>query len=140
MQRQPNWYAITMLPTYVALSQDALSAAKDQLHGLISCKTKPHLLDDHTINRIIKLCKSQNESTCMYLEQCNKWRQQNPSDEQLINLANVENNAKQLETINCQIVELVNKYFKNHTIDSILKKDDIELALDFFSGKLDLDV
>lgn len=138
MKKQPNWHTLTMLFTYVTLSKGELPAAQDQLQGLMACKDKPYLLDDHTINRIIKLSTSQKETTWIYLEQCNKWRQQNPSDEQLINIANVENNAKQLEIINCKMLELVNKYFKNHTIDSILKKDDVELAVDFLTGKLDL--
>ena len=52
-----------MLSTYVTLSQGELSAAQDQLQGLMACKDKPYLLDDHTINKIIKLSTSQKETT-----------------------------------------------------------------------------
>ncbi len=139
MNKQANWHNISMLSICVALSEGELSAAKDQLQTLIACKNKPYVLDDHTINRVIKLCGSQKESVRTRLEQCSKWRQQNPSDEQLKDITKMENNINQLETINYQLLELVNRCFKNYTIDAILKKSDTELALYFLSGKLNFD-
>ncbi len=136
MQKQPNWYPLDLLSRYLNLSKDQLSVAQNQLQNLISCKNRPHILDDQTINKITQVCNTQNESTSIYIEQCNKWRKQNPNDEQLSNIINVENNIKQVEVINNQILDLIKNNFKDRTIDSIFQKSDFELGLDFLRGNI----
>lgn len=137
MQKQPNWYPLDLLPTYLNLSNDQLSVAQNQLQNLISCKDRPHILDDKTINRITQVCNTQNGSISVYIEQCNKWRTQNPNDKQLSIIIDVENNVKQIEAINNQILDLIKNNFKDRTIDSIFQKSDFELGLDFLRGHLD---
>jgi len=135
MKRQANWYGLEMLPLYLEMSQGQLEASADQLHNLEACKHRPHVLDDYTVDRVIKVFTEQNESLWVFIEQCQKWRTQKPTKKQLASIEEVENNTQQLEKSNNQILFLAH-HFKNHTIDRILEKEDGELAVDFLSGKL----
>ena len=135
MNKTVNFRELDLLPKYVKLSQEALSGAKQQLQYLTSCKDKPYVLDDQIINRITKACNEQLGSVAFYEEQFKYWYKQNPSNEQIANIAIAENTTEQLTTINKQIIQLIDLNLKNYTIDRVLQKDDVELAIDFLSGK-----
>lgn len=96
---------------------------------------KPHVLDDETVARIIKLHRSQNADNWVFFEQCKKWRNENPTDEALQLIAQVEKNAHQLEIVNNEILTLVDS-FKGKTIDSILGKGDFELGFEYLLNQL----
>lgn len=64
-----------------------------------------------------------------FLEQCRRWREQSPSDEQLAQIQRVEDCNKELLDVNTKILSLVD-CFKDHTINKILAKSDCELACD----------
>lgn len=136
MNKLFNYRPLTLLPKYLELSQEALSGAKQQIKYLLSCKERPYVLDEQTIQRIIKACNDQLNSVDFYKEQFKNWRQQSSDEQQLSKIAIAENITKQLTEINQQTKELIEKHFKHRTIESMLKKDDIELALDFLKGKV----
>ena len=135
MKEQPRWYDLSMLPLYLELSGGQLEASLEQLRNLEACKERPHLLDDDIVERIIKLSTSQNETNGLFIEQCLRWRQQNPTPKQLKDIDKVERFTKRLEKTNRQLLFLAN-HFKGHTIDQILKKDEGELALDYLLGNI----
>ena len=134
MKQEPNWYSLDMLPTYLMLSKEELRESERQLKNLEACKDRPYILDDNTVNRIIKVHTEQNELMCVPIEQCLKWREQFPSKEQLSDITKTEDNLKKLNEINKQILALAES-LKKGTIDSILKKSDLEIALDFLCGQ-----
>lgn len=132
----PNWQPVTMIPLFVELAKGMLGASEDQLNNMEQTKGKSHILDDETVWRIIKLHNEQNENVSHFLEQCRRWRKQklNAQKEQWVD--QIESNVKALKKINQQILFLTNHY-KDGTIDKILQKDDIELALDILGDKID---
>lgn len=135
MKEQPNWYGLDMLPVYLDLSHGQLEASLEQLQNLESCKDHPYVLDNHIVERIIKSFTDQNDLTWVFIEQCRRWRQQNPTPKQLKDIDKVEQDNKKLEKVNNQVLFLANHY-KNHTLERMLEKDDGELAMDYFLGKL----
>jgi hypothetical protein len=135
LKQQPNWYDLDMLPLYLELSGGQLEASLEQLQNLEACKGRPYLLDNDTVERIIKLASSQNETNGLFIEQCRRWRQQNPTSKQLEDIGRVEHFTKRLEKTNNQLLFLAT-HFKGHTIEQILKKDDAELALNYLLGNL----
>jgi hypothetical protein len=128
MTKQPNWYGLEKLPLYLDMSQQQLEDSRDQLETLLECKKRPHVLDDHTVDRVIKVYAEQAEDLWVYIEQCKKWRMQSPSSNQLADIEKVEKNAKTLEEINQEILSLAH-HFKLQTIERILETDDAELAI-----------
>ncbi|HEM6966050.1 TPA: hypothetical protein U2K00_003049 [Legionella pneumophila] len=135
MNKDANWYGLNMLPLYVEMSEGQLEASCEQLKNLQMAQEKPHVLDDETVARIIKLHRSQNADNWVFFEQCKKWRNANPTDEELKGIAQVEKNANQLETVNNEILTLADS-FQGKTIDSILGKGDFELGLEYLLNQL----
>lgn len=129
----PNWYSPSMIPVYIDLSCGMLKSAKEQLHNLEQVKDKPHILDDEIVARIVKSHTEQNENIWMLIEQCRRWRKEELNTGQLKNIQEIEDNAKEIKNTNKQILTLANN-FKDRTIDRILAKSDINLALDFLTG------
>lgn len=130
MKQQANFYGFEMLPTYVLLGREQLLEATKVFEMFKSCEHRPHVLDDHLVNRAIKLSTSQNETTWVPIEQCKRWRNQSPSKEQLADIIKVENSFNDLHAINEQLISLSNK-LKKGTINRILEKSDFEVGLDF---------
>jgi hypothetical protein len=137
MKKQPNWYGLDMLPVYLKISREQLQDTMKQLQNLENCRHKPYLLDDHTVDRIIKIHSEQSESTWVLLEQCKKWRQLSLNQQQLTEVTETEENVENLNKANKKVLALA-EHFKHHTINSILEKDDIDLAVDFLTNNKQL--
>jgi hypothetical protein len=131
----PNWYSPTMISVYVDLSRGMLESAKDQIRNLEQVKNKPHILDDETVARVVKLNTEQNENNWILIEQCRRWRKEKLDKQQLEGVQEIESNAQELKKINEQILNLANG-FKDRTINKILGKSDLNLAIDFLTGKI----
>ncbi|HHM2297747.1 TPA: hypothetical protein ACRIDK_000664 [Legionella anisa] len=135
MNKDANWYGLNMLPLYVEISDGQLEASIEQLNNLNQVQSKPHVLDRETIERIIKLHSAQNADNWVFFEQCKKWRNENPTNEELKLIAQVEKSTNQLEEVNNEILTLANS-FKDKTIDGILGKGDFELGLEYLLKQL----
>ena len=135
MTKKIKFHALDMIPMYIEISAAQLQDALEQLKNLEACKNKPHVLDDETIDRVIKLYSQQGELLLVALKQCKTWRGQNPTSTQLKDIERIEKFTKKLETTGKQILFLANHY-KAHTINRILEKNDVELALDYLLGNL----
>ena len=130
MKKRANWYGLDMLPLYLQMSREQLSQALEQLQNLQMCSNKPYLLDNKMIARIIAAHSEQNENAWVFVEQCSKWRKQVVSQRQLEDIAEIEKNVVQMKKRNNQILALA-KQFKHQTIEKLMAKDDVELAVDF---------
>lgn len=135
MTKKAIFHKLAMIPTYLEISATQLQDSLEQLKNLEACKNKPYVLDDETIDRVIKLYSEQGELLLVALEQCKAWRGQNPTSMQLADIGKIEKFTERLQTTGKQILFLANHY-KKHTINRILEKDDMELALDYLLGNL----
>lgn len=115
--------------------EGALDAAQEQLGNLERAKSKPHVLDDELINRIIDSIKKQNNSLGAEKAVCLHWMRTSLSKSQVKDVERLLSSIHALERVNSQVLFLAN-HFKDHTLDKILARDDVDLALDFLSGKL----
>lgn len=130
MNKEAHWYGLNMLPLYFEMSEGQLNSSCEQLENLQKIPSKLHILDNATLDRIIKLHSSQNADNWVFFEQCKKWRDENPNEEELKLIAQVEKSAYELEQVNQEILKLANS-FKGVTIDSLLTISDAELGLEF---------
>ena len=135
MEKTTNFNELDKLPLYLELSRNQLSSAIDQLANLLACKNSSRILDDRTVKGIIKVFTGQDKSTLAVIEQCHKWRKQNLSKAQLINIKKLESYTNRLKETNSQISSIVNNYCRDQTIDRIFKKEDLKLVLDFLDSK-----
>ena len=135
MQKQkPNFHPITEAITILEINRGMLDSSKEQLETMKEAKDRPHILDDKIINRSIKLYTKQNEDSDVFLQQCKIWRKDKLTEAQLYQVTEIEKSTHELTKVNNQILSIVN-FCKDFTIDRVLEKDDVDLALDVLTGK-----
>ena len=129
-----NFQPITKALVILEITRGMLDSSRDQLETMQQVKDRPHILDDAIINRSLKLYTAQNEDSDIFLQQCAIWRKKELNEVQLYQIQEIEKCTKSLKDINNQILFIVNAC-KDSTIDKILEKSDMELALDMLTGK-----
>jgi len=132
-----QFHPTSMIPTLLKISDGSLDAAKEQLANMQSAQDKPHILDNDFIKRSLTLCKNQKQDSEFFLKQCEFWKKETLTDIELTQVEQIEHFSRELDNTNAELVEILEKC-KNHTIDKILEKDDLELALEFLTGELKL--
>jgi hypothetical protein len=129
-----NFQPITKALVILEITRGMLDSSRDQLETMQQVKDRPHILDDAIINRSLKLYTAQNEDSDIFLQQCAIWRKQELNEVQSYQIQEIEKCTKSLIDTNNQILFIINAC-KDSTIDKILEKSDMELALDMLTGK-----
>jgi len=130
-----NILPIAALPMMSYAIAGALDAAKDQLENMQKAKTKPHVLDSQLVGKIIQSYTQQNASIADEKASCIYWKKSRLSSQQKKMVDGLWNNLVELERVNQQILFLA-EHFKDHTIDTIMNMDDVDLALSYLAGQL----
>ena len=129
-----NFQPITKALVILEITRGMLDSSRDQLETMQQVKDRPHILDDAIIDRSLKLYTAQNVDSDMFLQQCAIWRKQELNEVQSYQIQEIEKCTKSLIDTNNQILFIINAC-KDSTIDKILEKSDMELALDMLTGK-----
>ena len=98
---------------------------------------KPHILDSNFIKCSLTLYRNQKENSEFFLKQYELWKKETLTDIELTQIEQIEHFSQKLDNTNKELVKILEKC-KNHTIDKILEKDDLELALEFLTDELQL--
>lgn len=129
-----TWQKTDMIPVFHEMLETMLDSTQEQLKNLQQAKDKPHILDDHTVQRLLKLYTEQLEMLPLYQEQCQRWHTEKLNRQQKQGVTEIEGNIITLEKQNTEIIQLASSIEKN-TIDKVLQKSDAEVGLDFLLGK-----
>jgi hypothetical protein len=81
-QPQPQWQPISMLPTFATHIDGMLEADVEQYETLQQARSKPHVLDDYTVNRIKQVFSTQRNDFGLFDEQLKRWQSGDLTDEQ----------------------------------------------------------
>ena len=68
-QQQPQWQPITMLPTLTPHIDGMLEEAQEQQGNLRQAQSKPWVLDDYTVKRVIEVYTTQQNDLALFDEQ-----------------------------------------------------------------------
>lgn len=131
----PNWQPISALPLLAKMTTEMLSDVEAQLDNLKPAQEQPHVLDDHTVGRLLKVYGEQQEFLWVYDEQVMRWQREALSTDQKEQLDQMEQQLAQLNQALTDILKIANA-LKGKTIESVLGKSDQEIAMDILSGKL----
>ena len=131
----PNWQPLSFLPKIAWMIDGMAESAEEQQANLNM--VGPGSLDDATLGRVTSVYTEQRDDLWMYAEQLARWRVQPCTEAQRTEIARLE---QRLEKLREMILALLAhaEQLKPQTIDAILAKSDIELAMDVLSGKLPL--
>ena len=131
----PNWQPISSLPSVAAALDGMLESAQEQYPNLQQAKSRPHILDDYTVKRVINAYTQQADDLWLFEEQLKRWKAESINEGQQQELTRLEGQLKQLRTQIRLILSLAEE-LKTGTIESVLSKSDLEIGMDVLSGKL----
>ena len=124
----PNWQPISMLPKIAELIDGELADAEEHYATLIQVRNRPHVLDDTTVQRSIKLHKDQLEFLWVFQEQLVRWRQAGLSTQEHEEIERLSVQLGRLHTVLTDILVLADE-LRHCTIDKVLAKSDLELGI-----------
>ena len=130
----PNWQPISFLPQIAEMIDGMLESAQSVLDSLERARTQPHVMDDYTLGRVREVHGTQLNDLWLYEEQLSRWRGSSPTDRQRTEIERVTNQLTALRHVLTLCLALADE-MKAGTIDKILAKDDVELAIEFLMGK-----
>jgi hypothetical protein len=134
-QETPNWQPISMLPQIAWMIDGMTESAEEQLDNLHAAEDQPHVLDLPTVDRVIRVYTEQQGDLWLYREQLERWRGLKLTDAQRAEVMRLQ---QRLATLGAHIETLLAlaARLRPHTIERVLAKSDVELALDVLSGKI----
>ena len=121
----------------VHLIDEGLADARGLMRTLEEARAKPHLLDDHTVDRIFKVYGETREDIALYREQLARWREKELTftPVQRREVARLSADVEALGTLVDSILSLAQE-LKAGTIDRVLARSDLDLGLDVLMGRL----
>jgi hypothetical protein len=135
MDKQPQWQPISMLPVFTDMIDGMLDASQEQLANMELVSEKPHVMDDATLQRVVRLYSEQLEDQWLFEEQFSRWLRESLKPEETREIERLMAQAAKLKASNEQILQIAGQ-IRHSTIDSILGMDDFELMEALASGKL----
>ena len=130
----PNWQPISFLPQIAEMIDGMLESAQGVLDSLERARTRPHTMDDYTLGRVREVHGTQLNDLWLYEEQLSRWRKDSPTDRQRTEIERLTDQLTTLRHVLTLCIVLTDE-MKDGTIDQILAKDDVELAIEFLMGK-----
>lgn len=119
----PHWQPLTALPLIASLIDGELADGEEHQASLLAVRDRPHVLDDATVERSIKLHTEQRDFLGVFTEQLARWRNEQPTDAQRRELERLEGQLKRLGAVLSAILKLA-KELQQGTIERVLAKSD----------------
>jgi len=129
-----NWQPISQMPLIARMIDEALADTRDHLATLSRAEEKPHVLDDATVDRSLRVHSEQLAYAGIYADQIVRWREENPSADQSRELERMEAQNQQLLSVTTTVLALAKK-LRGGTIDRIMAMSDLEVGLRVVLGK-----
>jgi nitrogen-specific signal transduction histidine kinase len=128
-----NWQSISKMPLIASMIDGALDDTRDHIETLTKARTRPHVLDDATIDRVERVHNEQLEFVDIYAQQIRRWRTESPTADQTRDLDRMEEQNRQLRAVTVNVLALAHELRKG-TIDHIMEMNDVELGLQTLLG------
>jgi len=132
---KPTWHDISFLPLIGSTIDDMLEENNIQYQNFLAARDKPHVFNDEIIERSLKLYTDQLEDHWVFEEQLKRWQKEKITTEQSKEIKKLLKQSDKLKKVTKELLDMAHE-FEPNTIDKILAKDDMELALEVLSGKL----
>ena len=125
---------LSALPVIAPLIRETLKETEEQYQTLPEAEDKPHVLDDALVDRVTRLYTVQAGDVRLFEEQLARWRNEDLTPPQAQEIDRLHKQRQELCEVGAKILSLAEK-FKQGTIDSILRKNDVELGLEALLGR-----
>ena len=123
-----NWQPISEMPLIASMIDGALEDTREHIETLTEARTRPHVLDDATIDRIERVHTEQMEFVDIYDQQISRWQTGKPSADQTRELDRMAAQNGHLRAVTADVLALASELRKG-TIERVLGMSDVELGL-----------
>ena len=123
-----NWQPISEMPLIASMIDGALDDTRVHLETLTMAWTRPHVLDDATIERSKQVHTEQLEFVDIYARQISRWRSERLSAGQTRELDRMEEQNRQLRAVTEEVLAFARE-LREGTIDRIIGMSDNEIGL-----------
>jgi len=134
VNQTPRWRPISDLPVVASILDSMLHDDEGQYRTLCECRPKPYVLDDHTVGRVIQVFTQQKVDLPLYQQQLWHWMEGDLPASQKREVERLQDCVAKLRELAESILSLAEE-LKQGTIESVLRKSDLELGLEFLQGK-----
>ncbi len=132
--RVPQWHPMDALPMIGQAIDGMLESAEDVVQSLEQARPRPHVLDDSTIGRVREAHGTQLNDLWWYAEQLARWRRASPTPAQAQELERLTQQLAALRRVLTASLAFAEE-LQAGTIEKVLAKDDVELAVEYLLGK-----
>jgi hypothetical protein len=129
-----QWNPISRLPEIAGAIDEMLTMAEEQYRTLLAVRERPYVLDDYTVGRVIEVFTAQADDLWLYEEQLRRWQGSELTTTERQDVEEFGGQVVKLRAAITAILALAEE-LKGGTIERVLEKSDIELALEVLSGK-----
>ncbi|MBL7110261.1 MAG: hypothetical protein ISS11_08490 [Candidatus Marinimicrobia bacterium] len=126
---------ISYLPMISDLTYGELEEAENMLSYMLEAKERPSSLDDHTIDRVIRLYSEKIDMVPVYKAQLEYWKNDKSNSSHFTAIDDLYTKTEDLYEISMEILGLA-KEISKHTIDKIMAMSDEELAIRTLTGEI----
>jgi len=134
VNQTPSWRPISDLPVVASILDSMLHDDEGQYRTLCECRPKPYVLDDHTVGRVIQVFTQQKADLPLYQQQLSHWMEGDLPASQKREVERLQGCVSKLRELAESILYLAEE-LKQGTIESVFRKSDIELGLEFLQGR-----
>jgi hypothetical protein len=133
---QPRWHPISALPLIGKVIDEGLKAAEDQYRLLLEAKDRPRVLDDHTVERTVRIFGETHEDLWVFDEQLVRWSKTDLSAHQQTEVDRLILSQRRMREVVEEILALADD-LKATTIEAVLAKSDVDLGMEaVFGGRI----
>ena len=132
-----QWQPISQLPLVARSIEELLENTEEQYKSLSEARSKPHVLDDAIIDRVLRLYTERIHFLRIDRQQLDRWKQSQPTEQQLDQIRALNQKVSRCKKLSQQIFDLAQEMSKG-TINRIMEMDEVELAMKVLSGELPL--
>jgi hypothetical protein len=129
-----NWQPISALALIGSMIDGLLDEAEQQYENLRSCQAQPHVLDDYTVGRMIKVYTEQADDVRLYAEQLSRWSGLNLVPSQRLQVDRLSEQIPRIRERISAILALAAD-LKGGTLEIVSGKSDFKVGLEFLLGK-----
>lgn len=133
-KQEPHWNPISRLPLIATAIDGMLELAQEQHSTLLQARERPYVLDDYTVGRVTSVFTQQANDLWLYEEQLERWKKDALTAPQRQEVERLVGQMTSLREVITAILTLAAE-LQRGTIESVLAKSDLEIALEVLSGQ-----
>ncbi len=130
----PQWMKISEMPRVAWMIDGMLETAEEVYNSLQEARKTPHVMDDHTINRVYEVHGTQLEDLWLYEEQLRRFEKEKTNADQGKEIDRLTTQLMKLRGVLTSCIKLADE-IREGTLNKIMAMDDEQLALEVLLGK-----